>query len=229
LAAGFIHLLPDGTYSAGPSTFGDTAEGADADEKIKEAADDKADDKGDKGDTGDGEALDAGVETTLDSLIEQTSPDNQLAAVHQVAETGEVSPELIEATAQAMGIEPEALQGQVGGIIDAFETQARDAITKAAGVDSQVVLEWVWANRMDALNKAMVEQGTQRSTAGYVALANEFILTMDEHSPDDILGATFPDGQSASRDSQGKIVITDKNGVGYPWKSAVRAGMVSIK
>jgi len=69
------------------------------------------DDKGDP----QGETLGDEVETSLNELIAETNPHDQLAAMHQVAETGEVSPELIAQVAQSMDIEPEALTGQVVG------------------------------------------------------------------------------------------------------------------
>lgn len=217
LAAGFVHKNEDGSYSAGPGTFGEKPDDKKAD-----------DDKADKGDTGDGEAMSSEIEGTLNTLIEGSSSDDQLAAVHQVAEGGEVSPELIASVAQEMGIKPEDLQGQVGSVIDGFETQARDAMTKATGIDSQRILEWVWEHKMPELNKAMIEQGTQRSTAGYAALAREYLADLDTIDPDSILSANFSDDITARRDERGNVVIT-VNGQEHPWKSAVRAGLLSIK
>ena len=230
LAAGFVTRNADGSYSAGPGATpaGDAAKSL-ADPKADDA--DKTDDEKaerDKGDDGTGEALDAAVETQIDSLIEGSTPDAQLQAVHDVAKTGEVSPELIATVAQSMGVETEALQGQIGGVLEAFESQARDVITKAAGgIDSERVLEWVREHRADELNKAMVAQGTQRSTTGYASLAREYVNGLDEYDPDSILTADFTEGVSARRDENGKVII-NVNGTDYTWRSAIAGGFISV-
>lgn len=231
LAAGFVSKDAAGNYVAGPGTFNAAKEPSLADPKTGEDKDDDKksdDDKKTKGDDTLEGFADTKVEATLNAVIAGTNAEDQLAAVHQVTETGEVSPELIASAAQAMGMEPEVLQGQVGGIIEAFEIQARDAMTKAAGVDAQEVLEWVWEHRADALNKAMLEQGTNRSTAGYAALANDYVLNLDTIDPERILGATFVDGLSAHRDPDGKIIITGPDGP-QPWKTAIRTGLLKLK
>ncbi|MCH8816446.1 MAG: hypothetical protein IIC92_01760 [Chloroflexi bacterium] len=164
----------------------------------------------------------------MDSLIEATTPDQQLEAIADVAKGGEVSADLIAKVAESQGVTVEAMGEQVGGVIAAFEKQARSAIEAASGMPSETVVEWLRANKLSELKAAEYEQATKRSTAGYTALAKSYVLDMDEHSPDAILSATFPDGQSAHRDGRGNIIITGSDGVEYPWKTAVRAGMVSI-
>ena len=87
---------------------------------------------------------------------------------------------------------------------------------------------------MPDLTEAMIEQGTQRSTAGYAALAREYVANLDTIDPDAILGASFPEGQSARRDGRGQIVITvtdDGKGID-PAKvkeSAVAKGLISAE
>ena len=79
IAGGFVTKNDDGTYSAGPSTFGETAEAADADEKVKDKADEAKDDDDDKSeDAGDGESLGDEVETSLNSIIADTNPTTSL-------------------------------------------------------------------------------------------------------------------------------------------------------
>ena len=129
--------------------------------------------------------------------------------------------------AAAIGIEPEVLTGQVGTIVAAFEEQARAAMTKAIGIDAQNVLEWVWEHRADELNKAMVLQGTERSTAGYVALAQEFLENLADLHPDAVLGAASESGVTTGRDADGRITVT-VNGVTHPWKTAVRLGLLKV-
>ena len=237
LAAGFVSRDAAGNYVAGPGQPGDTVEKSLADpktddaEKAKAEADKAEADKADKdkGDTGDGVALDDKIESDIDSLLESSSPDDQLAAIAQVAETGEVSAELITAAAEGAGVSPEAMTEQVGNVIAAFETQARDAITEATGMDSQVVIDWMKAEHMDALKAAEFAHATKRSTSGYTELARSYVEHLDTIDPDAILGATYPEGQSARRDGRGDIVVTGPDGVEYPWRSAVRAGFVSLK
>ena len=236
LSGGFVHRLPDGSYAAGPGGPGDTAKSPadtkpDDVEKAKTDAAKTDDEKAekDKGDQGDGERMSDEAEKAIDTLIESTSGEDQLAAVHQVAETGEVSADLVATVAQGMGIEPEALQGQIGGVLEAFESQARQVISEAAGgIDSERVLEWVREHRADELNKAMIEQGTKRSTAGYANLAREYVNGLDNHDPEAILTATFSDGITARRDEQGKVIL-NINGQDIPWASAVRSGAITVK
>ena len=235
LAAGFVSRDAAGNYVAGPGGPGDTAKSladpkgdeADAKTEAEKADADKA--ERDKGDQGDGVALDEKIESHIDSLLENSSSDDQLAAIAQVAETGEVSAELITAAAEGAGVSPEAMTEQVGNVIAAFETQARDAITEATGMDSQVVIDWMKAEHMDALKAAEFAHATKRSTSGYTELAKVYVENLDTIDPDAILGATYPEGQSARRDGRGDIVVTGPDGVEYPWRSAVRAGFVSLK
>ena len=219
LAAGFVSRDAAGNYVAGAA-----AEKSLADPK---GDDDEKTDK-DKGDTGDGEALDAEAEKSVDSLIESTSPDEQLAAIAQVAETGSVSEALIAQVAESQGVTVEAVGEQVGSVLASFEKQARASIEAASGVPSETVVQYLRENKLTELKAAEFEHATKRSTAGYTALAKSYVLDMDVHSPDAILGATFPDGQSAHRDGRGNIIITASDGIEYPWKTAVRAGMLSI-
>ena len=227
LAAGFVSRDAAGNYVAGPGTFDAAAQKSLADKTDADKADDEKAEK-DKGDQGEGERMGDETEKTIDTLIEGSTPDDQLAAVHQVAATGEVDPALIATVAQSMGVETEALQGQIGGVLEAFESQARDVITKAAGgIDSERVLEWVREHRADELNKAMVAQGTQRSTTGYASLAREYVNGLDEYDPDSILTADFTEGVSARRDENGKVII-NVNGTDYTWRSAIAGGFISV-
>ena len=225
LSGGFVHRNADGSYAPGPGQPGDTAKSL-ADPKVEDAKTDDDDDKA--GDTGEGEALDDKIESDIDTLLESSSPDDQLAAIAQVAESGQVSSELIAATAQASGVSPEVMTEQVGNVIAAFETQARDAITEATGIDSQVVIDWMKAEHMGALKAAEYAHATKRSTSGYTELAKAYVENLDTIDPEAILGATYPDGQSARRDGRGDIIIT-VDGQEFTWRSAVRAGFVSLK
>ena len=145
-----------------------------------------------------------------------------------MAESGQVSDKLIEATAQAHGVTPEAMTEQVGNVIEAFAAQAHQAIAEATGMDSETVVAWMREHHMDALKAAEFAHATKRSTTGYTELAKAYVADLATIDPEAILGATFPDGQSARRDGRGQIIIT-VDGQEFTWASAVRAGFVSLK
>ena len=77
IAAGFVSVDKAGNYTAGPAT----PDSAEAKSEVDKADADKA--EKDKGDQGDGEALDDKVETDINTLLENSTPDDQLARIIQ--------------------------------------------------------------------------------------------------------------------------------------------------
>jgi hypothetical protein len=65
--------------------------------------------------------------------------------------------------------------------------------------------------------------------AVYDDIANAYIERLDTIDPGAILNADLGEGvTSVRRDDKGNIVLTGSDGVTYSWKSAVRAGFVTL-
>lgn len=166
-------------------------------------------------------------EESLVALLGNTDGNDQLTAVNQIVDTGEVSDELVNHVASNLGIEPEALNGQLGTMVSEFESQARATIDQS-GIDSEVVLEWARENDPDTLRQAMMDQATKRTTSGYTNITQRYVEQLDTIDPDAILNANLQNGLKAHKDDSGRIVLTDSLGRSFEWRNAVRGGLVSV-
>lgn len=95
-------------------------------------------------------------------------------------------------------------------------------------MNDEAVIEWAREHRSDQFTKAMEEQATKRTTDGYVALARDYLTNLDEVDPDAILEADLADGLEARREGD-KIILRAATGQTFDWKTAVRAGIVTVK
>ncbi len=230
LAAGFIvqtapgqYAAPDGSQQAAP----DGSQQAATD--FTEAPEDGKDSLG-------GEAIDPEAEKAFGDLIQGTAANDQISAVKQMIEspTGEMSPELSGHMATAMGIEPEALAGQVETVRAGFEAQAK-ATVEAMGLDADKVFDYAREHNPELSQKVVNDHVMGRSTDGYKALGQDYLTNLDTIDPGALLDPEGPlkahlaNGWGVRRqDRSGEIILTDPNGATYEWKSAVRTGVVSV-
>lgn len=167
-------------------------------------------------------------EQAMEALIADTAPSTQIEAIAEFAKDGEISARLISQGASEAGIEPSEMHDRLAGIQQSMFNQASDRVAKM-GIDPASLWEHANIHMREALGKAAHAQLTKRTLHDYDNLSREYILTMDDHSPDAILNGQLGEGiKSVHRDDKGVIVLTDTNGASYSWKAAVRAGLVKL-
>lgn len=175
------------------------------------------------------EAFDGGGEADLlhDSYVENTSPGDQMAAIHQIVNEGQLSESTFVSLASQMGLQREEAEAKASQIMDAYGKQARAAMTEVAPfVDPEEVAAWAWENHSSKFADAQKRHATLRTTAGYRDISQTYLEAMDEIKPDAILNATFPNGGRAFKDHSGRIMIEVPNAGTFSWKSAVKAGYI---
>jgi len=175
-----------------------------------------------------GEAFSPSAEAGLAALVQATTPDTQIAVFDEFVRTGDVSEANIGRLASEAGIEPREAARWVQGILGEFEAQSAKALAKMGVMDTDHFGAWLAQNgRQSEASKALYQHITNRTTAGYAPLAEQYVLTMDQHSPDLIMSASFSDGVRVVRGNDGRPVLQIE-GATYSWASAVRAGLVRV-
>jgi hypothetical protein len=170
-----------------------------------------------------GEAFaDAAVEQGLTSIVNNTGGMEQMTAIQEIINNGEVGANTLAALASQMAVEPEQLQQQFAPVMQAFEQQAR-AVMSADGVNADDVIAFGQTHRPDMLQRAMHKQATMRSTSGYAVLRQEYLETMADHSPSVALNADLGPGFSQRQDSKGRIIVRLPNGAEVEWGHAIKA------
>lgn len=174
------------------------------------------------------EAFDNGGEADQlhDSYVESTSPGDQMRALSEIVDKGELSEATFITLASQMGLQRDEAEGKASKIMDAYAKQATAAINEVVPfVDPQAFASWAWENHPTKFAEVQKKHAMQRNTHGYKELAKSYLETMDEHSSDALLSANFGEGVTARR--EGKHVIIDIPGKGtFTWKSLVKAGFV---
>jgi hypothetical protein len=178
------------------------------------------------------EALaDTGAESLLSVLANDVAGTDQVSAVRQLVEHGEIDATTVSNIASQLGVEPSQFAHMAGRIVEAFSAQASSAVASVVGgtVDPQQVFDYFRSVDPAALKEAMTAQARERSTAGYKSLARQYAQTMDQHSPQAVLDAAKQAGIEASYDDRNGVVVLDVPGYGrMSWKSALDAGFISL-
>lgn len=205
MAAGLVERNADGSYS----TKGETSPQEQA------PADPNADD----------ERMDDSVETLFTEAVKKASMDD-LFGVLNAASKGEATPEAaIGRIASQMGLEPGEVMQRAETIRGAFTQQAMTKIGQS-GFDAQDVVNWAWENRPDLMKQAIYAHVTDRHTKGYDAVVKAYLGGLEKSDPSAILGAQLPNGFTARKAADGKIIVSTPHGE-YSWASLVAMGAVS--
>ena len=217
IEAGFVSQDGEGSFKAGP---------VDSTNEVKDQDKDKDKDPSDDA----GEFLPEADEAVMQELIDGTSAQDQVSIIHDITSgDGQMDPNTITRAASEAGMEPGQMEAKINSVGMAMLEQANQSVAKH-GVDPEAV--WEYANRPEnvgTLQAAVRKHAMTRNTASYGDIANAFIMSMDEHSPDAILSADLGEGiRRTYRDDHGAIVIEDTGGRSYSWKSAIRSGLVKL-
>lgn len=167
---------------------------------------------------------DAQAEEFLSTVTQHVLASEQLSAVNDVVESGEISERSLMKIADRLNMAPEMVSDRVYGAIQAFQSQAEKAVL-SVGVDSaEAFFEWARGNHGEAFKRAMFDQATKGTTEGYRKLASKYVQAMPGGYRDAVLGADLGEGVSV-RKYQDKALVKIGN-MEMEYAVAVRAGLI---
>jgi hypothetical protein len=155
-------------------------------------------------------------------LIDRTGGAEQLTAISEIVETGEITPRTMGSLCTQLQCEPEQLQARMAPIMAAFEKQARTVMAEG-GLDSNDVVAWAQQNKPDLLQRAMHRQATLRNTTGYAHVRQAYLESLADHNPSAALNADLGPGISQRQDTKGRIIVRFPDGSEVEWEHAFRA------
>ncbi|UHC16313.1 hypothetical protein LRS73_28330 [Methylobacterium currus] len=167
------------------------------------------------------------AEQNLTELVSATTAGNQIAAMQELINGGEVSTQTLNRAASEAGREPSQMAESLELVKAAFKAQA-DASVAAQGVeDADALWAWARANRPNDLKQAMNNHGSMRDPRGYAGIAQEYVASVADRDPSSVLNAEFGGGISARM--AGKEVVLSIPGRGeMSYRSALKAGFIKV-
>lgn len=209
VAAGLLQQNPDGTFSQA------TASPQEAQEKPSQDTPESRE-----------ELLDEANEKTLHALGSMVDQSTIMGALSTIASGGDLEHYIGRAASQ-VGKEPGEMAEIVGNLRSQFESQAYKAVSDM-GIDPNECFEWVRENMPNELHKAIMDHAVSRTTAGYKALAGEFMADLDKVNPEAILNADLGEGILEARQVGNEIVLKTASQGEITWKTAVKMGIVKV-
>ncbi|WP_162917319.1 hypothetical protein [Dongia deserti] len=168
------------------------------------------------------EAVSREAEEVFSDLNAYTSALTRVAAVRELTTDGEISEQRMADAASQMGVEPAKVQAMVDTLRPELEAQANNAASQL-GVDPADVWEWAWQAKPLEMREAVDRQVTLRNTHGYQKLAKHYLHNLDTIDPGMILEAEVIGG-TASRGSDGRIILTTADGRSMTWQQWLATG-----
>ena len=165
---------------------------------------------------------DLAVDQAYSSLIDNTRGAEQMAAINEVVQNGEVSARTLGTLASQLRCEPSELEATIAPIMAAFEQQAR-AVMSEGGLDSNDVVAFAQRNHPEKLREAMNRQATLRQAGGYGELRQMYLEGLAEHNPALALNADLGQGITQRQDNKGRVIVRLADGVEMEWRTAIRA------
>lgn len=165
---------------------------------------------------------DTAVEASLDQLVKGTTGIEQMSAVKEIVQNGEISANTLGRLASQLRTEANQLQGQLAPIMAEFERQGRAAFSEG-GLDADDVIRYAQTKKADALRLAMHKHGTERSTAGYKAIRASYLADLADYNPQAALAADLGPGVTSYQDHKGRVMVRVPGYGEMEWSSAIRA------
>jgi hypothetical protein len=178
----------------------------------------------------DAQALpDTAAEANLADLAAIISPSTQVSVLQQlVGNDGNIHPNTLARAAGESGLEPGVLNDRISTVVQGFQHQAETVLKGLGADDPSTFWEWAQENHAADLKKAMTDHAMERTTRGYQPLFERYVESLAEHSPHDILNASFGSGIKAQMvDRQVVLEIPGHGRMTY--RSAVKAGLITVK
>jgi hypothetical protein len=175
-----------------------------------------------------GEALsDARVESELAELASIITPGTQVAIAQQMIADGMINPNTLARAAGEGSLEPGALNERLSVVFEGFQAQADSTVKSLGGDDPQAFYEWAREHNPQALKRAMQDHVMERTTKGYQPLFSQYVETLADHSPDDVLSARLGDGITAHK-IDGKVILDIEGHGRMTYRSAIKAGIIKV-
>jgi hypothetical protein len=165
---------------------------------------------------------DRAVHEDYSALVESTGGVEQMEAIKQVVETGDINERTLGTLASQLQREPQQLHARIAPIMRAFEQQAHTVIAEG-GLDSNDVVAWAQQHRPDKLRQAMHRQATMRQTSGYSDLRAGHLEGLADHNPQAALAADLGNGITQYQDAKGRIMVRIPGMSEMLWKTAIRS------
>lgn len=169
------------------------------------------------------------AEGALADIASGVSASTQIRGLMQLIQTGEIDRNTMIAAASEMKFEPEMMAHNVAGIVEAFRSQAAQAV-KAIGVaDPQAFFDWAHHSQPEKIQEAMRQHGMERTTRGYTAMVTDYFISLADSDPEGVLNADFGDPRiTARRAGNGRIVLNLPGQGEVEYRAALRQGIVKV-
>jgi hypothetical protein len=132
-----------------------------------------------------GFAADEATEAALAEIIAAAGEGTSMAMVQSYLRDGDIDARLIDRAASQAGVEPAAMAEKLEAAMSGMEA-AMDARLESLGVhDHDLLAEWIGQSpeRLDQMREAVLSLMTSNSTAGWDALAESYVQSLDTIDP----------------------------------------------
>ena len=176
-----------------------------------------------------GFAADEATEAALAEIIAAAGEGTSMAMVQSYLRDGDIDARLIDRAASQAGVEPAAMAEKLEAAMSGMEA-AMDARLESLGVhDHDLLAEWIGQSpeRLDQMREAVLSLMTSNSTAGWDALAESYVQSLDQIDPGAVEEACEDAGIPVKRVG-GKMILTLPGGAEVSYGVAVRQGLIKV-
>jgi len=125
-------------------------------------------------------------------------------------------------------VDPKQVQQVAESFVAALAAQASSAVKVQTGLDFDVLQQWAIENDPKGWQEAMKAQAMERTTKGYVTLANKYNADLERTDPQSILDACQAAGIRARRTEGGRVVIFVPGKGEQTYSQALKFGLISV-
>lgn len=172
------------------------------------------------------EAVSGDVEQVITEVATTANPSDVMSVISAVSKGEEPSENALGLIASRMGVEPEQVSEKMATIRAAFEQQALKSVS-SFGME-QDIMAWGYANAPELMQRAIRQHATQRTTAGYQAVAKQFVENLDRIDPEAVLQAELPQGWTAKQTKGGRVVLVSPQGREHSWQALAKSGRLTV-
>lgn len=169
---------------------------------------------------------DPNAEAAAQDIAAKVGEGDQIAAIMQLMDRGEVSASTLSRAASQAMVTPDEMGGKLATVMDGFTKQAQ-AYAEARGVPFELFQGWARVHHLSDVKMAAVQHITGRDVSAWGPLMDNFMVRLDTIAPDVVTQATFPNGGHAIYDPGRRcVVIHMPDGTSMTWGGAYRAGLL---
>lgn len=174
--------------------------------------------------------MDDASEAAMDTLVLETTPTTQAAAIEEIAANGDISPNTINRLASEAGVTPEEMADKIETVHAGFYTEIAARMEGLGVHDMEGFGEWIAS---DGRLSAESQEATRallrdNATEGFEALASKYVSALDTIDPEAVLGACEEAGIETFRGVNGSLVLTIPGHGQASWREAVQLGVIKV-